>query len=168
MWFKCIYECAPISTSPTKYKRKYWRSHLFFSLYCPFSSKDLTFWCSNFFNPSFKKTVSKVGLCDSDCLFIRLKFLPGKWLFQVWKQKDVARGQVWRIRWMGQHFVDQFIQFVPGLGRGMSWCVVMVEKHFPLHWRCFFFLQFGVESVQQLGIVQARDAFALLQVVNVD
>ena len=76
--------------------------------------------------------VCKVGLCGGDNLLTQLKFLPGKWLFQVWKQKKVSQGQIWRIRWMGQHFVVRFDQFCRGDGRGMSWCIVMMEGHFFL------------------------------------
>ena len=38
-------------------------------------------------------------------LLIRLKFLPGEWLSQVWKQKEVKRGQIGRIWWTRRQFV---------------------------------------------------------------
>ena len=36
--------------------------------------------------------VCKVGLRGGDKHLIRLKFLHGEWLFQVWKQKEVKYG----------------------------------------------------------------------------
>ena len=49
---------------------------------------------SDFFNPSEKcfLEVCKVGLHDDDDHLTRLKFLPGEWLFQVWKQKKSRTG----------------------------------------------------------------------------
>ena len=44
--------------------------------------------------------ICKVGFHGGDNLLIRLKFLPGERLFRVWKQKEVTRGQIWRIWWM--------------------------------------------------------------------
>ena len=50
--WKWIYEGGPISTYPTKEKRKFWKVAIYYSTQSPFSSIYLTKRCSNFFNPS--------------------------------------------------------------------------------------------------------------------
>lgn len=50
-----------------------------------------------------------MSICGDDETLLWLKFMPGEWLFQVWKQKS-RTGQTWQIKWMEQQFVAMLDQ----------------------------------------------------------
>ena len=92
-----------------KRKKKFFGKVATYFSTCSFSSLHLTQRCSNFFN-SFKKYVfSKFAKQVSLAVMTSsLDSISARRVTFPCLETKVARGQLWRIRWMGQELVVQF------------------------------------------------------------